>query len=113
MSSNPTIGPGALPNRKEAASSSFFCGWIWCCCCVGGCGCLVCRGSICPLLNSCWRPPQEPEALWTFIHELSDAERLELLAHCVSLTANAIRAPRQRSGRAGTRSVSARDKAQV
>jgi hypothetical protein len=23
MSSNPTIGPGALPNRKEAASSSF------------------------------------------------------------------------------------------
>jgi len=26
MSSNPTIGPGALPNRKEAAYSSFFCG---------------------------------------------------------------------------------------
>jgi ParB family chromosome partitioning protein len=43
------------------------------------------------------RLPQEPEALWTYIHELSDAERLELLAHCVSLTANAIRAPRQRS----------------
>lgn len=43
------------------------------------------------------RMPSEPEALWTFIHELSDEERLGLLAHCVSLTANAIRAPRQRS----------------
>jgi ParB family transcriptional regulator, chromosome partitioning protein len=42
------------------------------------------------------RLPQEPEALWTYIHELSDTDRLELLAHCVSLTANAIRAPRQR-----------------
>jgi ParB family transcriptional regulator, chromosome partitioning protein len=41
------------------------------------------------------RLPQEPEALWAFVHELSDAERLELLAHCVSLTANAIQAPRQ------------------
>lgn len=41
------------------------------------------------------RLPQEPEVLWTFIHKLSDSERLELLAHCVSLTANAIRAPRQ------------------
>jgi ParB family transcriptional regulator, chromosome partitioning protein len=48
------------------------------------------------------RLPQEPEALWTFIHELSDAERLELLAHCVSLTANAVRAPRQRSGESET-----------
>lgn len=44
------------------------------------------------------RLPQEPEALWTFIHGLSDEERLELLAHCVSLTVNAIRAPRQSSG---------------
>jgi ParB family transcriptional regulator, chromosome partitioning protein len=44
------------------------------------------------------RMPQEPETLWTFIHDLADAERLELLAHCVSLTANAIRAPRQSSG---------------
>ncbi|TWB86882.1 ParB family chromosome partitioning protein [Bradyrhizobium macuxiense] len=41
------------------------------------------------------RLPQEAEALWTFLHELSDAERLGLLAHCVSLTANAIRNPRQ------------------
>jgi ParB family chromosome partitioning protein len=41
------------------------------------------------------RLPQESEALWTFVQELSDAERLELLAHCVSLTANVIRAPRQ------------------
>ena len=41
------------------------------------------------------RLPQESEALWAFVQELSDSERLELLAHCVSLTANAIRAPRQ------------------
>jgi ParB family transcriptional regulator, chromosome partitioning protein len=41
------------------------------------------------------RLPQESETLWAFVHELADAERLELLAHCVSLTANAIRAPRQ------------------
>jgi ParB family chromosome partitioning protein len=41
------------------------------------------------------RMPQEPETLWTFIHGLSDDERMGLLAHCVSLTVNAIRAPRQ------------------
>jgi ParB family chromosome partitioning protein len=41
------------------------------------------------------RLPQEPEALWTFIQGLADSERLELLAHCVSLTANAIHAPRR------------------
>jgi ParB family transcriptional regulator, chromosome partitioning protein len=35
------------------------------------------------------RLPKEPEALWTFIHGLSDSERMALLAHCVSLTANA------------------------
>jgi ParB family chromosome partitioning protein len=41
------------------------------------------------------RLPRKLEALWAFIQGLSDAERLDLLAHCVSLTANAIRAPRQ------------------
>jgi ParB family chromosome partitioning protein len=41
------------------------------------------------------RLPQKPEALWTFIHGLSVDERSGLLAHCVSLTVNAIRAPRQ------------------
>jgi ParB family chromosome partitioning protein len=41
------------------------------------------------------RMPETPEALWTFIHGLSDDERMGLLAHCVSLTVNAIRAPRQ------------------
>jgi ParB family chromosome partitioning protein len=41
------------------------------------------------------RMPQKPEDLWTFVHGLSDDERLGLLAHCVSLTVNAIRAPRQ------------------
>lgn len=41
------------------------------------------------------RMPQKPEALWTFIHGLSDGERSGLLAHCVSLTVNAIRTPRQ------------------
>jgi ParB family chromosome partitioning protein len=44
------------------------------------------------------RLPSDSEGLWTFIHGLSDAERLDLLAHCVSLTANAIRAPRQCNG---------------
>jgi ParB family chromosome partitioning protein len=39
------------------------------------------------------RMPQKPEALWTFLHGISDDERMALLAHCVSLTANAIRAP--------------------
>ena len=41
------------------------------------------------------RLPREPEGLWDFIHGLSDDERVSLLAHCVSLTVNAIRAPRQ------------------
>jgi ParB family chromosome partitioning protein len=41
------------------------------------------------------RLPREPEALWTFIHGLSEDERSGLLAHCVSLTVNAVRAPRQ------------------
>lgn len=41
------------------------------------------------------RLPTEPEALWTFLHGLSDGERMELLAHCVSLTVNAVHAPRQ------------------
>ncbi len=36
------------------------------------------------------RMPEEPEALWTFIHGLLDTERMALLAHCVSLTANAL-----------------------
>jgi ParB family chromosome partitioning protein len=41
------------------------------------------------------RLPQKPDALWTFIHGLSEDERSGLLAHCVSLTVNAIRTPRQ------------------
>jgi len=44
------------------------------------------------------RLPSDSEGLWTFTNGLSDAERLDLLAHCVSLTANAIRAPRQCTG---------------
>jgi ParB family transcriptional regulator, chromosome partitioning protein len=36
------------------------------------------------------RMPQEPEALWTFVHGLPEGERMALLAHCVSLTANAL-----------------------
>jgi ParB family chromosome partitioning protein len=44
------------------------------------------------------RLPSDSEGLWAFINGLSDAERLDLLAHCVSLTANAIRAPRQCHG---------------
>ncbi len=47
--------------------------------------------------HAAWRKrlPSDSEGLWTFIQGLSDAERLDLLAHCVSLTANVIRAPRQ------------------
>ena len=41
------------------------------------------------------RLPREPEALWAFIHGLSEDERSGLLSHCVSLTVNAIHAPRQ------------------
>lgn len=41
------------------------------------------------------RLPQKPEALWTFIHGLAEDERSGLLAHCVSLTVNALRTPRQ------------------
>jgi ParB family chromosome partitioning protein len=42
------------------------------------------------------RLPKEPDALWAFIHGLSENERSGLLAHCVSLTVNAVRAPRYR-----------------
>jgi ParB family chromosome partitioning protein len=36
------------------------------------------------------RMPEKPEDLWAFIYGLSDDERMSLLAHCVSLTANAV-----------------------
>jgi ParB family transcriptional regulator, chromosome partitioning protein len=36
------------------------------------------------------RMPKAPEALWTFIHTLPDSDRMALLAHCVSLSANAL-----------------------
>lgn len=36
------------------------------------------------------RLPEEPSQLWTFLHGLTDAERLELLAHCVSQGVNAL-----------------------
>jgi ParB family transcriptional regulator, chromosome partitioning protein len=39
------------------------------------------------------RMPETPEALWDFVGGLSDEERMSLLAHCVSLTANAVRVP--------------------
>jgi ParB family chromosome partitioning protein len=56
------------------------------------------------------RLPQKPEALWTFIHGLSDDERSGLLAHCVSLTVNAVRAPRQfGEGREGHAAALARE----
>ena len=38
------------------------------------------------------RLPEDAESLWTFIQGLSGTERLGLLAHCVSLTANAVQA---------------------
>jgi ParB family chromosome partitioning protein len=39
------------------------------------------------------RLPSVPDALWTFIAALVDDERSALLAHCVSLTVNAVHAP--------------------
>jgi ParB family chromosome partitioning protein len=39
------------------------------------------------------RLPSESDALWTFIAALPDDERSALLAHCVSLTVNAVHAP--------------------
>jgi ParB family chromosome partitioning protein len=44
------------------------------------------------------RMPDEAEQLWDFIAALDDGARLNLLAHCVSLTVNAIRAPGHRAG---------------
>ncbi|MBX9841881.1 MAG: ParB/RepB/Spo0J family partition protein [Xanthobacteraceae bacterium] len=43
------------------------------------------------------RLPREPATLWNFVHGLSDSERLGLLAHCVSLTVNAVQASTHRS----------------
>jgi ParB family transcriptional regulator, chromosome partitioning protein len=36
------------------------------------------------------RLPEQAEGLWAFVHSLSASERLELLAHCVSLSVNAV-----------------------
>ncbi len=38
--------------------------------------------------------PDEPADLWAFITALTEAERLGLLAHCVSLTIDAVRSPK-------------------
>lgn len=46
------------------------------------------------------RLPRDPATLWNFIHGLSDSERLSLLAHCVSLTVNAVQASTRRSTQA-------------
>jgi ParB family transcriptional regulator, chromosome partitioning protein len=43
------------------------------------------------------RMPEDSASLWNFIQGLSDDQRLSLLAHCVSLTANAVRAQRQQN----------------
>lgn len=56
------------------------------------------------------RLPDNPEALWDFVRSLSDADRMSLLAHCVSLTANAIRAPhRIAEGREAHAAILARE----
>jgi ParB family chromosome partitioning protein len=39
------------------------------------------------------RMPEEPSDLWAFILALPDGERLELLAHCISLSVDAVRTP--------------------
>jgi len=40
------------------------------------------------------RMPEDTDDLWTFVTGLSDGERLDLLAHCVSLTVDAVVAPK-------------------
>jgi ParB family transcriptional regulator, chromosome partitioning protein len=55
------------------------------------------------------RMPEEPEALWTFIYGLPDGERITLLAHCVSLTANALQVRGGRSGALAHAGVLARE----
>jgi ParB family chromosome partitioning protein len=55
------------------------------------------------------RLPQKPEALWTFIHGLSDDERTSLLAHCVSLTANAVHAHGGRANSEANAAILARE----
>jgi ParB family transcriptional regulator, chromosome partitioning protein len=40
--------------------------------------------------------PPESEQLWQFLAALSESERLNLLAHCVSLAVNALRVPGHR-----------------
>ncbi|MGA0608328.1 ParB/RepB/Spo0J family partition protein [Phenylobacterium sp. VNQ135] len=39
------------------------------------------------------RVPKEADALWAFVQDLSVTDLLDLLAHCASLTVNAVRAP--------------------
>jgi ParB family transcriptional regulator, chromosome partitioning protein len=56
------------------------------------------------------RMPDNPEALWDFVGGLSDDERMSLLAHCVSLTANAVRASgRVAEGREAHAAILARE----
>ena len=43
------------------------------------------------------RLPEDPATLWNFVHGLSETERLNLLAHCVSLTVNAVQASPRRA----------------
>jgi ParB family chromosome partitioning protein len=42
-----------------------------------------------------WRErlPEDPAQLWSFVAALDSAERLKLLAHCASLTVNAVQTP--------------------
>ncbi len=62
--------------------------------------------------HDAWRErmPDDPEALWDFVKALSDEERMSLLAHCVSLTANVIRVPhRTAEGREAHAAILARE----
>ncbi|WP_375415464.1 ParB/RepB/Spo0J family partition protein [uncultured Bradyrhizobium sp.] len=38
--------------------------------------------------------PDDPAALWVYVARMESADRLELLAHCVSLTVDAVRKPK-------------------
>jgi ParB family chromosome partitioning protein len=55
------------------------------------------------------RLPEEQSHLWTFLHGLTDAERLGLLAHCVAQSVNALQTRGHRAGALAHADVLARE----
>lgn len=55
------------------------------------------------------RMPEDPSDLWAFLCGLTDAERLDVLAHCVSQSVNALQIRGHRAGRLAHADVLARE----